>query len=83
MMWWGYGCDGFSWGGLLVGGLTMLLFWGGLIALAALVLKAFFRRQTDSTAVPRRTALDMLKERYARGEISRAEYLEMRRDLES
>jgi putative membrane protein len=29
------------------------------------------------------TALDVLKKRYAAGEISREEYLEMRRDLET
>jgi putative membrane protein len=30
-----------------------------------------------------KTVLDILKERYARGEISREEYDEMRRDLQS
>lgn len=32
--------------------------------------------------VNRQTPLDVLKERYARGEVSREEYIDMRRDLE-
>jgi putative membrane protein len=76
----------FSWGGWLIGGLMMLLFWGGLIVLALLLFRAF----SGSSRSPKtdhpgagETALDILKKRYARGEISREEYEAIRRHLET
>lgn len=90
MMFWG---NGFGWGWTLFGGLMMLLFWGGLIALAILALRAFARsgRVQGSagkagiaplSATPgNNRALALLKERYARGEITRDRYEQMRTDL--
>lgn len=72
-----------GWGGMLLGALMMLLFWGGLIVLGWFIARSTIRsgrRKPDEQAS--RIALDILKERYARGEISKAEY-EMRRDIES
>lgn len=82
---WGYGWGG--WGGMLVGGLLMLLFWAAVIALAFVAIRAILRsdRSRDSNpSVPARsnTSLEILKDRYARGEITREEYLNIRRDLE-
>lgn len=73
---------------LIILGLVMLLFWGGIIALAFFAIRALMRsgREQDEGGVrtyETETALDVLKKRYARGEISREEYLEMRRDLET
>ena len=81
MMWWG---QGFSWGWMLFGSLLMLLFWGGIIALIVLAVRGLFGTgTTNSTQVnTSSSALRILKERYARGEISREEYEDMRRDLE-
>jgi putative membrane protein len=83
-MWWGNGF-GFNWGWMIFGWLIMLLFWGGLIAVAILAFRAFFGRQQSGTggssAPTHKTALDILKERYARGEITKEEYESMRRDL--
>ncbi len=70
-MWFGHG---FGWVGLIFGGLMMLLFWGGLIALVVLAVRAF-----STSGV--RTALEIAKMRYARGEIGKTEYEEMRQDL--
>lgn len=83
-MMWG---DGFRWVWMLFGILMMLLFWGGLIALIVLAIRSFSSPRRPSNYVeprasPRPTPLDILKERYARGEISKTEYEEMRRDLE-
>jgi putative membrane protein len=81
MMWWGHG---WSWEGMLFGGLMMLFFWGGLIALAVVVIRGLASsssRQLSDSSGSSESALDILKRRYARGEISKAEYEEMRRDL--
>lgn len=60
------------------GGWMMLLFWGGLIALVVLLL----RRSGGSSDRGSRDPLDLLKERYARGEIDEAEYRTRRQVLE-
>ncbi|MFQ5419502.1 MAG: SHOCT domain-containing protein [Anaerolineae bacterium] len=76
----------FGWGGWLFGGLMMLLFWGGLILLIVLVVRGFARsgnhsqNQVVNTPV---NALDILKNRYARGEISKEEFETIRHDLET
>jgi putative membrane protein len=76
-----------GWGMWLIGGVVMLLFWGGLFALAFVAIRAFLRSGKDDTesrssAYRGDSSLEILKQRYARGEISREEYLSMRRDLE-
>jgi putative membrane protein len=78
----------FGWGMMIIGGLLVLLFWGGVIALAVWAIRALTR--PDGTRDERRlstnsdhAAVDILKQRYARGEISREEYQDMRRDLEN
>jgi putative membrane protein len=60
------------------GGWMMLLFWGGLIALVVLLL----RRSGASSDRSSRDPLDLLRERYARGEIDEAEYRTRRQVLE-
>ena len=83
-MWWGHG---FGWGWMIFGSLIMLLFWGGLIALIVLAIRAFTnpssqgRAQGGASSPSRNDALNILKERYARGEITKAEYEEMLEDL--
>lgn len=82
-MWWG---NGMGWVWMIGMGLMMLLFWGGLIALVVLAVQALSRSSSRRSANEReaatgKTALEIVKERYARGEISKAEYEEMRRDL--
>jgi putative membrane protein len=56
------------------------------IILIAVVAYAFGWRPGQQTTIGsfgnRQTPLDVLKERYARGEISRETYEEMRRDLQ-
>ena len=87
-MWWGHGFGGFGWGWMIFGSLMMLVFWGGLIALVVLAVRAFTSpgsqepaQARTSSASSRNDALNILKERYARGEITKAEYEEMRDEL--
>jgi putative membrane protein len=78
---------GFDFGGFSP--VLMLVFWVAIIALAIWLLSHLFPQTTDTSPIPFATQhndppespLDILKRRYARGEISRAEYEQMRRDL--
>ena len=63
-------------------GLGMLLFWGLIIAVIFFLVRGFSGKSVGTEPRPReRTALDILGERYARGEIGKAEFEEKRRDL--
>lgn len=72
---------GWMWGfGMGLGGLMMLLFWGALIA--GIVLLARSINGGGADAPWETTSLDVLKRRYAAGEITREQYEQMRRDIE-
>lgn len=64
---------------------AMLLFWGLIIGGVVLLLVWLFQqgRPTGAETGPSGVrALDILRDRYARGEITREEYQQMRRDIE-
>ena len=66
-------------------GIIMILVWVAVIAVIALVISGILsgRRSTDGSANPRRPdALDILKSRYARGEIDREQYQAMKHELQ-
>lgn len=71
--------------GLLFGGLWLLLMWGVPVLVIVALLKYLFGKSPANRAsnepVPK-TALDILKEAYARGDIDRQEFLQKRDDLE-
>jgi len=69
---------GYGWGLMFLIPLAFL----ALIALGAYYLATGFARTGRWVSSDRR-ALEILKERYARGEITREEYLKMREELES
>ena len=63
-------------------GISMLLFWGLIIAAVILLARGF--GATPASGEPRlreKTPLDILRERYARGEIDKAEFELKRSDL--
>jgi len=60
------------------GGLWMVVFWGGLIALIVWGIKKLTDRGGTSS---KRDPLDVAKERYARVEISREEFEQIKKDL--
>ena len=63
---------------MMFGGLWMLIFWGGLIALIVWgITKLSGRGGTTSKHDP----LDVAKDRYAKGEITREEFEQLKKDL--
>ena len=63
------------------GGGFMWLFWILLVIVIVWLVRGAFTVHSHSTAEKQQSALDILKLRYARGEIDRDEYKEKLRDL--
>ena len=77
---WHFG-DGMGWW-MLFGGVWMMLFWAAVIGLVVwLVIRLTRRRGPNERGNGRRTPLEIARERYARGEISREEFEQIRKDL--
>ena len=74
---WGYGFSG-GWLGWL-GPVLMVVFWAVVIVGIVFLIKWLVTR--SSAAEKEDSALDILKRRYARGEISGKEYQKMKEDL--
>jgi putative membrane protein len=76
---------GFGFGWMIFGGLVSLAFWVALIVLIVFAIRALVRSgsrpSVESVGSPANRALDILKERYARGEITKDQYDSMRHDL--
>ena len=72
MMGYGLGMAGFGW-------LWMIIFWGILILLAIWLVSLLFPAARKSEPDDNRSlsAVDILKKRYARGELSQEEYQQM------
>jgi putative membrane protein len=68
-----------------IGLIWMLIFWGGIILLAFLLISFLFPNDSHSPTIHPRTsssARDILDQRFARGEISPEQYREMRQTIE-
>ncbi|MBM2825821.1 MAG: hypothetical protein HW402_1485 [Dehalococcoidales bacterium] len=85
--WQGYGYG--MMGSGMMGGLggwwfmpiLMILFWGLVIWGVVALVRGLSRPGSDSTSSHAESALEILKRRYARGEINKAEYEEKKKDL--
>ncbi|MBI2492231.1 MAG: SHOCT domain-containing protein [Candidatus Rokubacteria bacterium] len=81
----GGGANMMGWGGGpgLAGGLLMLLFWGVLIVAAVVGVRWLWDQSRPAAGHGREeSSLEILKRRYARGEIGREEFELKKRDLE-
>ena len=77
MMWWDW--NNFGWGmGLMI--FFGLIFWGGFIALIIWGVTRLTRQGT-STGGTKQSPLDIARERYARGEITREQFEQLKKDL--
>ena len=68
------------------GGIFTILLWVVIIGLGVWLISSLVSRansQPPSSLPPAESALDILKKRYARGEITKEQYDEMRRDLQA
>jgi putative membrane protein len=71
----------FGWWGFGFGPVFMLLFWGGLIV-GIVALVRWLAAESSPRQARNKTAVDIVQERYARGEIDRSEYEQKIHDLE-
>jgi len=78
-MWWNWFGDIGWW--MMFGGLLMLVFWGGIIALIVWGVKKLVEHSPGSDTTQKHDPLDIVKERYARGDISREEFEQIKKDL--
>ncbi|HEY6094758.1 MAG TPA: SHOCT domain-containing protein [Gallionellaceae bacterium] len=79
-MWGHMGDYGWGWGAM---GIGMLLFWAILIAGIVLLVRLTWGSGPSAGRGREKSALELLQERYARGEIGREEFLQKKGDLES
>ncbi|MDA8146200.1 MAG: SHOCT domain-containing protein [Thermaerobacter sp.] len=76
----GYGMMG-GYGLGIAGGILMLVFWV-LVVVGLVLLVRYLWVATPHAGGTKGTALELLKERYARGEIGKEEFDQKRRDLQ-
>ncbi|MDA8157460.1 MAG: SHOCT domain-containing protein [Actinomycetota bacterium] len=79
--WMGPGTMGWGYGMGIVGALMMLLFWV-LILIGLVYLIKWLAQSSRHGAAREETALDLLKKRYAKGEISKEEFEEKKKDIQ-
>ncbi len=77
-MWFG---GDMGWWGMIFGGIFMLIFWGGLIALIIWGVTKLSRRDGSAPSAPKHDPLEIAKERYAKGELSKEEFDQLKKDL--
>ena len=69
---------------MLAGGLFMLLFWGGIVFLCVWGFSRLFGHGgccSPMTTSTRGSPVDIAKERYARGEITKEQFEQLKKDL--
>jgi putative membrane protein len=69
--------DGMGWW-MIFGGVWMFIFWGGLVTL---IIWGIIKLSGRNGSTSKRDPLDVAKERYAKGEISREEFEQLKKDL--
>ena len=75
-----------DWGHMMGGGMFMWILFLVIIVVAIyFILQSTKSRSSDSSSkeTPRETAIEILKKRYAQGEITKEEFEKMKKDLES
>ncbi|MDP3974710.1 MAG: SHOCT domain-containing protein [Candidatus Jorgensenbacteria bacterium] len=81
MMHWGNWYGGWEWGWM--GWIIMIVWWVIIIWFAIAAIRWLSERSRPEGGSRERSPLDILKERYAKGELDQKEYEEKRKVLES
>ena len=76
---WDHMAGGMGWG---FGGLYMILLWVVIIVAIVVLVRWIFGGSARTDMPSSKSALEVLKERYARGEIGREEFEQKKRELE-
>ncbi len=79
MMWGGWG--GYGGWGPWVGGVFMLVFWAAVITGLVFLIRYLVRLGRERGEGSSSSALEILKRRYAQGEIDKKEFEDKRKDL--
>lgn len=79
----GYGYGGYGWIGVIMGSIMPLIFGIGIILLCIYVFRRFNSQGCTHEFGKQNTGLDILRERYARGEIDSGEFQSKKHDLEA
>jgi putative membrane protein len=70
-------------GGMIFGGGFMWLFWIVLVVIIVLVIRSLNASDKGIMGTNKQSPLEILKERYARGEINEDEFKRMRKELDN
>lgn len=70
-----------GWGWMIFGGIFMVIFWGGLIALIIWGITHLSRRDGSAPSAPKHNPIEIAKVRYASGEISKEEFEQIKKEL--
>ncbi len=81
MMPWDWNTWGGWWAGMIIMMVVMVIFWGGIIALIVWAIVRFTRRASGGDITERRSPLEIARERYAKGEITKEQYEKIKADL--
>lgn len=72
---------GYGFGGGMLGGVFMIIWWG-VIIVGSILLIRWIVDQMKRPSGGERSPMDILKERYAKGEINKEEFEAKKKDLE-
>ena len=72
--------EGMHWG-FSFGGVFMILFWAAIIALVVWGIKKLTERDTVHINTTTTKPMDIAKERYAKGEITKGDFEQLKNDL--